>query len=108
MNGACQGGEKTGIVVGHGRACKCQPELPRCLPRFEIQIVQDLEMIGDKARRADDHPLDSPARQFRENIQQRRPDPRLGSASGALPGKRPVGKLSCRATASAVSRTCAG
>src|SRR5579875_3113603 len=68
MNDVCQRREKTGIAVRHDGALKGQSQLFGCLPCFNVQVVQDFEVVGNKPRSAHNHAFDLRARQFRQDI----------------------------------------
>src|SRR5712692_5088220 len=65
------------IVVRHLDPLESQPELPCELLRLDVEIPADLEMVGNKADRADEHPVDALLVQRPQVVEDVRAEPGL-------------------------------
>ena len=78
-----------GIGVRHLRADERHARLARDLLCLDIEVVEDLQVVGDEAGGADH---DGPVllREVADHVLDRRPEPRIRSPAGALPSDRVV------------------
>jgi hypothetical protein len=58
--------------------------------RLDVEVVQDLEVVGDEPRRAHDDRRVSLRRELGDHVLDRRAPPRVGRAPRALPRDRVV------------------
>src|SRR4029453_10477711 len=79
------------IVVERRDPVELEPELSGALARLDIEVPEDLEVIGDEADRTHQHAPDTVLRQPAELLQDVGPEPRLAGGTGALESKGTVG-----------------
>ena len=84
-----------GVVVDARGAIELEPGRIRTCLRLDVEVVEDLEMVGDETDRRDDDAVDvaRSVAEFVDHLEDVGADPGLGGASGALPGDLPVGAL---------------
>ena len=79
------------VVVQRGRALEPHPELVRgSRARLDVDVEQDLDVVGDESDGDDDDVADAARGQLAEMLAQVRPRPRLGRAPGGLVAPRPA------------------
>ena len=54
-----QPGDERRVVVHRGRPLEADPHLAGDGLRLDVDVVEDLEVVGDEADRADDEPADA-------------------------------------------------
>src|SRR5947209_15750339 len=77
-------GAEGGIGVGGRGAGERQPEAGRLGPGLHVQVVEDLQVIGDETARADHHTRGTGTDEHRQHGEQVGADPRLRCPAGAL------------------------
>src|ERR687895_2015011 len=78
------------IVVERLDPVELEPELGGTLSRLDIEVPEDLEVVGDEPDRTDEHALDAARVQRVELLHDVRPEPRLPGRARALERERPA------------------
>src|SRR5262245_16395494 len=81
--------DECGVVVQRIDPVELEAQLGRALPRFDVDVPQDLEVVGDEPDRAKEHALDATIVKAVELLEDVRPEPRLAGRARALEGERP-------------------
>jgi hypothetical protein len=91
LDAPCQRADHGGVVVDAGGSVERQPSLGGPSGGFDVEVVQHLEVIGDEADGRDDDAVDGVVvTELIEHLEHVGSEPRLGSATGALPGDLPT------------------
>jgi hypothetical protein len=81
--------DEAGIVVQRFDAIELEVELGGFLAALDVDVPQDLEVVGDEADGRDENLLCAVVVQALELLEEVGPEPGLPGGAGALEGERP-------------------
>src|SRR2546428_3967827 len=78
------------VVIQHLGSLKLHAQLAGLLARLDVDVVENLEVVGDKTHRGHDHPSPASGRELHERVQQVGPKPGFARLARALERKPPL------------------